>query len=123
METALPSSSTPSTMLAPEELLQPATQSSLVARSELTPEEAQRIRERKRKAKKADRKHLGGMADLYGKGNKKGGTKGEKERALQGLVKSGKGVTVVGKSEKELGKGRKRDGDDTAREDGKRLKL
>ena len=66
---------------------------------------------------------MGGMADLYGKGNKKGGTKCEKERALHGLVKSGKGVTVVGKSEKELGKGRKRDGDDTAREDGKRLKL
>jgi U3 small nucleolar RNA-associated protein MPP10 len=123
METALPSSSTASTMLAPEELLKPATQSSLIARSEQTPEEAQRIRERKRKANKADRKHLGGMADLYGKGNKKGGTKGEKERALQGLVKSGKGVTVVGKSEKELDKGRKRDGDDTAREDGKRLKL
>jgi hypothetical protein len=64
-------------MLAPEELLKPATQSSLIARSEQTPEEAQRIRERKRKANKADRKHLGGMADLYGKGNKKGGTKGE----------------------------------------------
>lgn len=66
------------------------------------------------------------MADLYGKGNKKGGTKGEKERALQGLVKSGKGVTVVGKDTNKVGdkgKGRKRDGDDTAREDGKRLKL
>jgi U3 small nucleolar RNA-associated protein MPP10 len=62
------------------------------------------------------------MAELYSK-NKKGGAKGEKERALQGLVKSGKGVTVVGKSEKEMSKGRKRDGDDSAREDGKRLKL
>jgi len=113
-------------MLAPEELLTPATQSSLVARSELTPEEAQRLREKKRKAKKSDRKHLGDMADLYGKDNKKGGTKGEKERALQGLVKSGKGVTVVGKDTNRVGdkgKGRKRDGDDTAREDGKRLKL
>ena len=117
-------------MLAPEELFQPATSSSLVARSELTPEEAQRQRERKRKAKKPQRKHLGDMAELYAKkGDKKGGaggTKGEKERALAGLVKSGKGVTVVGKSDKELGKAAKRGapGDaDAGREDGKRLKL
>jgi U3 small nucleolar RNA-associated protein MPP10 len=124
METALPSTSSATTMLAPEELLNPATTSSLVARSELTPEEAQHLRDRKRKAKKQDRKHLGDMAELYSK-SKKGGAKGEKERALQGLVKSGKGVTVVGKSEKELGKSRKRGsgGDEAAREDGKRLKL
>lgn len=110
-------------MLAPEELFQPATQSSLVARSELTPEEAQRLRERKRKAKKQERKHLGDMAELYGK--KKVGAKEEKERALQGLVKSGKGVTVVGKGDKEAGKAgaRKRDSGEDAREDGKRLKL
>lgn len=76
------------------------------------------------------------MAELYGtkkksdnpgggRGPRVGGTKGEKERALQGLVKSGKGVTVVGKSDKEVGKSKKRDsanGED-AREDGKRLKL
>jgi len=95
----------------------------MVARSELTPEEAQHLRDRKRKAKKQDRKHLGDMAELYSK--KKGGAKGEKERALEGLVKSGKGVTVVGKSEKEVSKGRKRGagGDEAAREDGKRLKL
>lgn len=111
-------------MLAPEELLNPATASSLVARSELTPEEAQHARDKKRKAKKQDRKYLGDMAELYSK-SKKGGAKGEKERALQGLVKSGKGVTVVGKSEKELNKGRKRGsgGDEAAKEDGKRLKL
>ncbi|RYZ83856.1 MAG: hypothetical protein EOP04_19145, partial [Proteobacteria bacterium] len=70
----------------------PATASSLVARSELTPEEAQHARDKKRKAKKQDRKHLGDMAELYSK-SKKGGAKDEKERALQGLVKSGKGVT------------------------------
>jgi U3 small nucleolar RNA-associated protein MPP10 len=124
METALPATSSATTMLAPEELLEPATQSSLVARSELTPEEAQRLREKRRKAKKQDRKHLGDMAELYSKKGK-GGTKGEKERALEGLVKSGKGVTVVGKTEKggDKGKGRKRDGDDASREDGKRLKL
>lgn len=128
METALPATSSTSTMLAPEELFQPATQSSLVARSELTPEEAQRLRERKRKAKKQERKHLGEMAELYGKkkGPGAGGVRAEKERALQGLVKSGKGVTVVGKGDKEVGKAGKRagggDGND-AREDAKRLKL
>lgn len=131
METALPAASSTSTMLAPEEMFQPATQASLVARSELTPEEAQRQRERKRKAKKQERKHLGDMAELYGKGagggkkRAEGGTKGEKERALAGLVKSGKGVTVVGKSDKEAGRAIKRGapGDTGEREDGKRLKL
>lgn len=126
METALPATSSTSTMLAPEELFQPATQSSLVARSELTPEEAQRQRERKRKIKKQDRKHLGDMAELYGK-KKGGGVKGEKDRALEGLVKSGKGVTVVGKNGAgSAEKGRKRgngEGGEEAREDGKRLKL
>jgi U3 small nucleolar RNA-associated protein MPP10 len=126
METALPATSSTSTMLAPEEVFQPATQSSLVARSELTPEEAQRQRERRRKAKKQERKHLGDMAELYGK--KKGGAggvKGEKERALQSLVKSGKGVTVVGKNGNEQGRkrGSRGEGGDEAREDGKRLKL
>lgn len=114
-------------MLAPEELYQPRT-TALVARSELTPEEAQRAREKKRKSKKQERKHLGEMAELYGtkkSGPGKGGAKGEKERALQGLVKSGKGVTVVGKGDKEVGNSRKRDSanGDEAREDGKRLKL
>lgn len=108
-------------MLAPEELFQPPSASSLVARSELTPEEAQRSREKSRKQKKAQRQHLGDMAELYGK--KKGGVKGEKERALAGLVKSGKGVTVVGKGDKEAGKIRKRDEGEGKTQDGKRLKL
>ena len=129
METALPATSSTSTMLAPEELYGPSS-SAPVARSELTPEQAQRAREKKRKSKKQERKHLGEMAELYGtkpksNGPGKGGAKGEKERALQGLVKSGKGVTVVGKGDKEVSKSRKRDstnGED-AMEDGKRLKL
>lgn len=58
------------------------------------------------------------MADLYGK---KKGQKEQKEEALKGLVKSGKGVTVVGKGEKEVGKVRKRE--EGERQDGKRLKL
>ena len=65
------------------------------------------------------------MAELYGKKNGKGGVRQEKEQALKGLVKSGKGVTVVGKgpgSTVDKGKKRARD-DETRREDGKRLKL
>ena len=101
LESAIPSTSAATTLLAPEELFAPPTASSAVARSELTPEEAHAARTKRRKAKQGDRKRLEEMADLYGKkqgGSKgRGGVRGEKERALQGLVKSGKGVTVVGK--------------------------
>ena len=125
MESALPPTSAPTTLLAPEELFAPPTSSNLVARSELNPEQAQAARNRRRRGKKGERKKLGDMAELYGK-KKGGGVKGEKERALQGLVKTGKGVTVVGKGEKETSKVKKRsigvDGSGE-RSDGKRLKL
>jgi U3 small nucleolar RNA-associated protein MPP10 len=123
MESALPPTSAATTLLAPEELFRPPTSSNLVSRSELTPEQAQAARSKRKREKKGDRKRLGDMAELYAK--KKGGVKGEKERALQGLVKSGKGVTVVGKGDKEAGKARKRamGQDGTERHDGKRLKL
>ncbi|OCF32032.1 U3 small nucleolar RNA-associated protein MPP10 [Kwoniella heveanensis BCC8398] len=128
MESALPPTAAASTMLAPEELFAPPTSSSLVARSELTPEEAQKARQKARKAKQAEQKKLGDMADLYGKnknGKKRMSVREEKEAALKGLVKSGKGVTVVGKGAKELGKAKKRGApDDTSsREDGKRFKF
>ncbi|WWD16229.1 hypothetical protein CI109_100655 [Kwoniella shandongensis] len=123
MESALPPTSAAATMLAPEELFAPPTAGSLVARSELTPEEAQRARGKHRKAKKAERRKLGDMAELYGK--KRKSTKDEKEEALKGLVKSGKGVTVIGKGAKEMGKAQKRlaGPEEGSREDGKRLKL
>lgn len=59
------------------------------------------------------------MTELYGK---KKGTKAEKDRALAGLVKTGKGVTVVGKGGKGTGRVRKRE-EEVERSDGKRLKL
>lgn len=121
MESALPSTSAASTMLAPEELFAPPTSSSLVARTELTPEEKQKARTKTRKAKQSERKSLAMMAELYGK-KSKGGAKAEKERALRGLVKTGKGVTIVGKGDKEKGKAIKRTAEGE-RADGKRLKL
>ncbi|KAK6903305.1 dolichol kinase [Kwoniella mangroviensis CBS 8886] len=125
METALPSTMGTSTMLAPEELFQPPTSASLVARSELTPEEAQRARQKNRKVKQAQQKKLSGMADLYGNKKKKS-VREEKEEALKGLVKAGKGVTVIGKGNKEIDKSKKRGmgGEENSnREGGKRLKL
>lgn len=127
MESALPPTASASTMLAPEELFQPPTGSALVARSELTPEEAAKTRSKIRKSKKASRKHLGEMAELYGK--KKGSAKEEKEKALAGMVKAGKGVTVIGKGSgsgpggREGGKRKSGDESEGKTHDGKRLKL
>ncbi|KAK4686359.1 U3 small nucleolar RNA-associated protein MPP10, partial [Tremellales sp. Uapishka_1] len=122
LESALPPTSAATTMLAPEEMFAPASASALVSRSELTPEEKQKQRGKHRKAKQALNQRLDGMAELYGR--KKQSKKEEKEKALQGLVKSGKGVTVVGKGEKEMNKaGKRARGDEGKKEDGKRLKL
>jgi U3 small nucleolar RNA-associated protein MPP10 len=117
-------------MLAPEELFAPPRAKTLTARTELTPEQKQRARAKARKAKAATVKHLGDMAELYGKKNKgkvgKEGVREEKDRALKGLVKGGKGVTVVGKGGERDGRKRKsgdQDGMTTSREDGKKLKL
>nr|XP_018263518.1 dolichol kinase [Kwoniella dejecticola CBS 10117]OBR85676.1 dolichol kinase [Kwoniella dejecticola CBS 10117] len=128
METALPVNMTTSTMLAPQELFQAPSSAALVARSELTSEEAQKARQKNRKAKQAEQKKLGSMADLYSK--KRKSVREEKDEALKGLVKSGKGVTVIGKGSKELGKSQKRAGPGSGageaaenREGGKRLKF
>lgn len=121
MESALPATSAASTLLAPEEVFARPVASSLVNRSELTPEEKQKARGKARKAKAAERKALGDMAELYGK---RKSTKQQKDDALKSLVKTGKGVTVVGKGGKEVDKARKRQADGEASvQDSKRLKL
>lgn len=120
MESALPPTAAASTMLAPQELFAAPSSTDLVARSELTSEEAQKLRNKHRKHKKAERKKLGEMEELYGK--KRKSAREEKEEALKGLVKSGKGVTVIGKGAKEMEKGKKR-GTEGEEQDGKRLKL
>lgn len=120
MESALPPTAAASTMLAPQELFAAPSSTDLVARSELTSEEAQKLRNKHRKHKKAERKKLGEMEELYGK--KRKSVREEKDEALKGLVKSGKGVTIVGKGKKEMEKGKKR-GAEQREQDGKRLKL
>ncbi|EIW66341.1 hypothetical protein TREMEDRAFT_45806 [Tremella mesenterica DSM 1558] len=132
LETALPPTMSAHSTLAPEEILNPATSSALISRSELTPEEKQKLRMKNRKKKAGQGRKLNEMVELYGK--KRVSAKEEKEKALAGLVKRGKGVTVVGKASGSGsgigGDGKKRDRDrdrvsleDRDREDGKRLKL
>lgn len=97
LESALPSGKSVASMLAPEEVLAPASSSDIRARSELTPTEKRARRTRERKAKKRMRDALD--KHLKVKSNKRS-AKQEKEAALKSLVKSGKGVTVVGKGNK-----------------------
>lgn len=117
MESALPSTQAATSMLAPQEMFAGPSAGELQAREEQTPEEAKRIRGKARKAKKAERAKLAATAELYGK---RKSVKEQKEEALKSLVKSGKGVTVLGKGSKEDAKRRKRD---EAGPDAKRLKL
>lgn len=125
METALPPTSSAATLLAPQEVFAGPSAAGLVSRSELTPEEAQKARQKHRKAKQVEKRKLDGMAELYGGGGKKKrkSAREEKEEALKSLVKTGKGVTVVGKGDKETNKAQNRQNADGAQADGKRLKL
>lgn len=116
----MPPTAVASTVLARQELSAALSPTHLVARSELTSEKAQKLRNKRRKHKKAQRKKLGEMEELYGK--KRKSVREEKDEALNGLVKSGKGVTIVGKGVKETEKGKKR-GAEGGEQGGKRLKL
>lgn len=118
LETALPATQGASSMLAPHELFEGPKATELVARSEQTPEEAKRARGKARKVKKAERARLGATVELY---KKRKSVREQKDEALASLVKSGKGVTVLGKGDKEDAKRRKRD--EAATPDAKRLKL
>ncbi|KAF5374730.1 hypothetical protein D9758_000253 [Tetrapyrgos nigripes] len=93
LESALPTTQSAATMLAPEEIFAPSSSDSR-ARSELTPAEKQALRRKERKAKKKTRDALNLSVDKYAKMQKKGGVKKQKEDALKSVVKSGKGVTV-----------------------------
>ncbi|KAF9267796.1 Mpp10 protein [Marasmius fiardii PR-910] len=106
LESALPTTQSASTMLAPEEVFAPQA-SDLRARSELTPAEKQALRRKERKARKKNRDALDKSVDKYAKAKKGGSVKKQKEEALKSVVKSGKGVTVVGKKSKDLTKGKK----------------
>ncbi|KAL1411001.1 U3 snoRNP protein [Vanrija albida] len=118
LETALPASQAATTMLAPQELFGGPKASELTARSEQTPEEAHAARAKARRAKKAQTARLSATAGLYGK--KRQSVREQKDEAMKSLVKSGKGVTVVGKGEQEEAKRKRREENTT---DSKRLKL
>ncbi|KAF9239774.1 Mpp10 protein [Melanogaster broomeanus] len=91
LESALPVGKSAASMLAPEEVYAPAS-SDVRARSELTPAEKRILRAKERKARKKTR-------DVLQK-SVKGGMKKQKEAALRSVIKSGRGVTVVGKQNK-----------------------
>ncbi|KAI6036079.1 U3 small nucleolar ribonucleoprotein complex, subunit Mpp10 [Pisolithus microcarpus] len=90
LESALPTNKSVSSTLAPEEIFAPASSDPRV-RSELTPAEKRALRTKQRKARKKE------PVDKFAK---KKGVKEQKDAALKSLVKSGKGVTVVGKEAK-----------------------
>ncbi|KAI6045441.1 Mpp10 protein [Pisolithus marmoratus] len=98
LESALPTNKSVSSTLAPEEIFAPASSDPRV-RSELTPAEKRALRTKQRKARKKERDLLEKSVDKFAK---KKGVKQQKDAALKSLVKSGKGVTVVGKEGKKV---------------------
>lgn len=101
LESALPTSKSASTMLAPEEVFAPSS-SGPRARSELTPGEKRALRTRERKARKKSRDALDKGVDKFSKVKGIGGVKKQKEAALKSVVKTGKGITVIGKKTKDI---------------------
>ena len=87
-------------MLAPEEVFAPQA-AQLKARSELTPAEKRSLRNKQKKAHKKQRATLEQRVESFGKAKGVSGVKKQKDAALKSLVKSGKGVTVIGKKSKE----------------------
>lgn len=112
MESALPTSLSTSTLLAPEEVYAPATGDAR-AKGELTPGEKRAARGKERKKRRKQRDALSSAVDKFGANGAVGGrgaprnVKEAKNQALKGLVKNGKGVTVVGKdASRTAGKGK-----------------
>lgn len=87
-------------MLAPEEVFAPSS-SDLRARSELTPEEKRARRNKQKKDKRKQRDALDSASLKVANVKKIGRVKKQKEEALKSVIKSGKGVTVVGKKSKD----------------------
>ena len=107
MESALPTSKSASSMLAPEEVFS-SSASALRARSELTPTEKRVLRTKERKLKKRQRDALDKSVGKFSKVKGTGAVKKQKQAALDSLVKHGKGVTVVGKDSVSLRKHKNR---------------
>lgn len=101
MESALPTTKSATSMLAPEEVFA-AEGSQLRARSEMEPQEKKALRAKERKLRKKQRDQLDKTVDKTARARSIGGVKKQKQVALASIVKNGKGVTVVGKSAKDL---------------------
>lgn len=102
LESALPTTKSASAMLAPEEVFAPSA-SDLRSRTEMTPIEKRALRGKERKSRQKQRDALDKSVDKFAtKVRGIGGVKKQKAEALQGVVKSGKGVTVVGKKRKDI---------------------
>ena len=99
LESALPTSNTFASMLAPEEIYErPAIDPR--AKGELSPNEKRAARSKRKKEKKAARDTLEGSISKFVRTKGTGGSvKAQKSAALQSVVKSGKGITVVGKKQ------------------------
>jgi U3 small nucleolar RNA-associated protein MPP10 len=98
LEAALPTSEATSTTLAPEEVFTPRT-SDLRDRGEMTPAEKRSLRSKERKVRKRARDKLDKAVDKFARSHRKSKAATEKESkqvALKSVVKSGRGVTVVG---------------------------
>ncbi|KAF9499716.1 Mpp10 protein [Pleurotus eryngii] len=98
LESALPTTKSASVMLAPEEVFTP-TAGDLRSKSEMAPAEKRAARNKERKSRKKTRDLLDSGVDKYAKMK---GVKKQKQAALEGIVKTGKGVTVVGKKNKDI---------------------
>jgi len=86
-------------MLAPEEIYERSSSDPRV-RGELSPKEKRAAQNKLKRAKKKARDVLDNSVDKFAKTKRPGGTKAQKSAALRSIVKSGKGVTVVGKLKK-----------------------
>jgi len=105
LESTLPTTKATSTMLAPEEVFTPSS-SDLRARSELTPNQKRALHNKEKKSRKKQRDVLEKSVDKFAKASKGSSVKKQKDAALKSIVKSGKGVTVIGKKSKEAKKGK-----------------
>ncbi|KZO96934.1 Mpp10 protein [Calocera viscosa TUFC12733] len=109
MESAMPTTNSTATMLAPEEVFATSKQA-LVSKSEMTPSDKKAQRRKNKAAFQHEHGRLSHAVQSFGKGKttsgffvpKKGkkGVRGEKEDALKKVVKEGRGVTVIGKESK-----------------------
>ncbi|KAL5518905.1 MPP10 [Sanghuangporus vaninii] len=106
LESPLPTAKAASTVLAPEEVFEPSS-SDLRSKGELTPTEKRALRTKERKKRKKQRQVLEKSVDKFARPKGTKSAKKEKDDALKSLVKSGKGVTVIGKKSQELKKSKR----------------